>query len=53
LLEKLKAEADAGGKALFLRVLKTNLAAKRFYERLGLTVVENADLHWAMRWQNP
>lgn len=52
LLEKLKGEAEADEKTLFLRVLKTNSAAKRFYERLGFEVVENADLHFAMRWQN-
>ncbi len=52
LLEKLKAEAAAGGKILFLRVLKTNVSAKRFYERLGFKTVENADLYFAMEWQN-
>ena len=50
LLEKLKAEAAADGKSVFLRVLKTNASAKRFYERLGFTVVEEADLHFAMRY---
>jgi ribosomal protein S18 acetylase RimI-like enzyme len=52
LLEKLKAEAATSGKTLFLRVLKTNESAKRFYERLGFTVVEDADLHFGMHWQN-
>ena len=52
LLEKLKAEAAANGKTIFLRVLKTNVAAKRFYDRLGFKMVENADLHFGMRWQN-
>lgn len=52
IIENLKAEAAAGGKSLFLRVLKTNMSAKRFYERLGFAVIENADLHFAMRWQN-
>ena len=52
LLEKLKVEASADGKSLFLRVLKTNEAAKRFYQRLGFTVVENADLHFGMCWQD-
>ena len=51
LLEKLKSETAAGGKTIFLRVLKTNVSAKRFYDRLGFTVVENADLHFGMRWQ--
>lgn len=52
LLEKLKGEAAENEKSLFLRVLKTNVAAKRFYERLDFKIVETADLHWAMRWQN-
>ena len=51
LLEKLKAEAAAGEKALYLCVLKTNVPAKRFYDRLGFKTVENADLHFGMRWQ--
>lgn len=51
IIENLKAEAG-GGKSLFLRVLKTNMPAKRFYERLGFAVVENADLHFAMRWHS-
>ncbi len=52
LLEKLKGETAADGKTIFLRVLKTNESAKRFYERLGFKTVENADLHFGMRWQN-
>lgn len=51
LLEKLKAEAAAGEKAIFLWVLKTNAAAKRFYERIGFRVVENADLLFSMCWR--
>jgi ribosomal protein S18 acetylase RimI-like enzyme len=50
LLENLKAEAAASEKTVFLLVLKTNESAKRFYERLGFTVVEEADLYFAMRW---
>ena len=52
LLEKLKAEAVANEKAVFLRVLETNVSARRLYERLGFTVVEDAGLYIAMRWQN-
>ena len=52
LLDRLKDEAAADGKTVFLRVLKTNDSAKRFYERLGFTVIEEADLHFAMRWQS-
>jgi len=51
LLEKLKAEA-AFDKVLSLRVLKTNAQAKRFYERHGLRVAEDADLHYVMDWRN-
>lgn len=50
LLERLKVEATFD-KPLNLRVLKTNPAAKRFYERLGLSVVEDADLHFSMQWR--
>ena len=52
LLETLKAEAVADEKSVFLRVLKTNESAKRFYDRLDFKTVENADLHFGMRWQN-
>ncbi len=52
IIENLKAEAASGGKAVFLHVLKTNESAKRFYERLGFAVVEDADLHFGMQWQN-
>lgn len=48
LLERLKAEATFG-KPLVLSVLQTNSSAKRFYERLGLAIVEDADLHFSMR----
>ncbi len=50
LLEELKTEATFD-KPLNLRVLKTNLPAKRFYERLGFSIIENADLHLSMQWR--
>lgn len=50
LLEDLQSEA-AGEKSLDLRVLKTNPAARRFYERLGFSIVEEADLHFSMQWR--
>jgi ribosomal protein S18 acetylase RimI-like enzyme len=50
LLERLKAEATVD-KPLNLRVLKTNDAAKRFYERTGFTIVEDSDLHFSMQWR--
>lgn len=49
LLENLKAEATAGN-PLNLQVLKTNAAARRFYERHGLETVEQDDLYFSMRW---
>ena len=50
LIEDLKTQATSET-PLDLRVLKTNGAAKKFYERLGFKVVEEADLHFSMRWQ--
>ena len=51
LLERLKDEARNEW-ILSLCVLKTNAAAKRLYERLGLEVVEDAELHFTMQWRN-
>lgn len=51
LLEQLKAETGCD-RILSLRVLKTNTGAKRLYERLGLIVAEEADLHLTMEWRN-
>lgn len=50
LLEQLKAEAGLE-RVLSLRVLKTNNGAKRLYERLGLKIVQDADLHFTMEWR--
>jgi ribosomal protein S18 acetylase RimI-like enzyme len=50
LLERLKTEATFD-RPLNLQVLKTNLAAKRFYERHGFSIVEDADLHFSMQWR--
>lgn len=51
LLERLKDEAGSE-RVLTLRVLKTNTAAKRLYERLGLQVAEESDLHFTMERRN-
>lgn len=50
LLEKLKVEIP-DGKPFNLRVSKTNLSAKRFYERLGFSVIEDEGLHFSMQWR--
>lgn len=50
LLKQLKTEVTFD-KPLNLHVLKTNRAARRFYERLGFTVVEDGDLHISMQWR--
>ena len=52
LLDKLKTEAAAGAKPLRLRVLKTNEAAQRFYDRSGFTVIEDTDLYFGMEWRD-
>lgn len=52
LIERMKTEADFAGKILTLRVLKTNPQAKRLYERLSLTVVEEGELHFSMQWRS-
>lgn len=36
------------GKELRLRTLKVNLGAKRLYERHGLSVIKETDIHWVM-----
>lgn len=51
LLERLKTEAGSD-RVLSLRVLKTNEGAKRLYERMGLVVVQESDLHFTMQCRN-
>ena len=41
----------SASKAVILRVLKTNPRARRFYDKHGFETVEDADLHWTMRWK--
>ena len=51
LLERLKTEAGSD-QVLSLHVLKTNVGAKRLYERFGLVAVKESDLHFTMQWRN-
>lgn len=51
LIENLRCEAEMADKPLELRVLTTNAAAFRFYERLGFAVVESNQTHLTMRWR--
>jgi len=36
------------GKNLRLRTLRVNIGAKKLYERLGLLVIHETDIHWTM-----
>jgi ribosomal protein S18 acetylase RimI-like enzyme len=53
IVRELLAEAQAGGTTLRLQVLKTNLPARRLYERLGFEVIEQTGIHYQMRAQVP
>jgi ribosomal protein S18 acetylase RimI-like enzyme len=51
LVHDLQAQARAAGLPLRLRVLKTNVAARRLYERLGFTLTGESDVNFTMEWQ--
>jgi ribosomal protein S18 acetylase RimI-like enzyme len=51
-IESVKAKAARAGKFVELRVLKTNPAARRLYERLGFAVFDESDTHFWMRWRS-
>lgn len=51
-VRSLQHEAAACGLPLRLQVLKVN-PARRFYERLGFTVVGDTLSHWRMEWREP
>lgn len=51
-LKKLQSEAALAEKPLMLKVLKTNEAAFRLYERCGFKIVDASGLYNIMRWQN-
>jgi ribosomal protein S18 acetylase RimI-like enzyme len=49
LIRDLQREASAAGKAVRLRVMKTNRAVS-FYERLGFSKVNESSTHFQMEW---
>lgn len=50
-VENLQREAASADKPLALRVLTTNRAAIRFYERLGFVAEESNQTHLSMCWR--
>ena len=50
-LHHTKEKAKTLGKPIRLQTLRTNLGAKRLYERNGFQVEEVTDLHWKMIWR--
>lgn len=50
LVEELQAQAKEAGLPLRLRVLKTNTAARRLYERLGFALTAESDTHFMLEW---
>ncbi|MEM7509946.1 MAG: GNAT family N-acetyltransferase [Bacteroidota bacterium] len=46
-----KERAQALGKPIRLQTLRTNLGAKRLYERNGFQVEEATEIHWKMVWR--
>lgn len=51
LVRDLQAQAGALGLPLRLRVLKTNVAARRLYERLGFSLTGESDMNFMMEWE--
>jgi ribosomal protein S18 acetylase RimI-like enzyme len=50
LIKELQIQASATELPLRLRVMKTNVAASRLYERLGFKHTDESDTHWMMEW---
>ncbi len=50
LIKELQTQASAAELPLRLRVMKTNVAASRLYERLGFKQTGESDTHWMMEW---
>ena len=48
LIHELKSEVSGSAKPLVLRVDKSNIAAKAFYEKAGFAVIGDTDIVWAM-----
>ena len=51
LVKDLQAQARAASLPLRLRVLKTNVAARRLYERLDFSLTGEDDVNFTMEWQ--
>ena len=50
LLKELQTQARESGLPLRLRVMKTNVGARRLYERLGFAQTGEIDTHFEMEW---
>lgn len=53
LVQKLQTKAAARGMPIELSVLRTNVPARRFYERLGFVRTRDAQAHFEMTWHAP
>ena len=53
LVEELQAKAAARGVPIELSVFRTNVMARRFYERLGFVRTRDAQAHIHMTWHGP
>jgi ribosomal protein S18 acetylase RimI-like enzyme len=51
LIQELLGEAASNGKPVALYVYHSN-PARRLYERLGFTTIEESETYWLMRWQS-
>lgn len=51
LIRDLQAQAATYGLPLRLRVLKTNVAARRLYEQLGFSLTGESDMNFMMEWK--
>jgi ribosomal protein S18 acetylase RimI-like enzyme len=50
LIKELQAQAEAARLPLRLRVMRTNVAAHRLYERLDFSSADESDTHFMMEW---
>lgn len=51
IVKELQGQARERGLPLRLRVLKSNVAAQRLYERLGFSQTDESDTHFMMEWR--
>jgi ribosomal protein S18 acetylase RimI-like enzyme len=49
-IRELLSRAEQNGKAVALKVLKSNRAARNLYQRLGFGVTGETDTHYVMAW---